>query len=110
MNLLEQLKSVPVSEEGTVSDAMTRWMKQEYLPEEQLQSFADSYIVMTYLGEQNEIYEIQGRAEFKKLSEADAENVAVWQQITSVSIAALAILLDRLNIKSDCAVGESFYE
>ncbi|MBI3886722.1 MAG: arginine--tRNA ligase [Opitutae bacterium] len=47
--------------------------------------------------------------ELVKLQRGDAENLAVWQHINDVSLAAFQQIYDQLGIKFDVTLGESFY-
>ncbi len=49
------------------------------------------------------------RAELVKLQNGDPENVALWQKFSEVSLAAFQQIYDRLGIKFDHNLGESFY-
>ena len=49
------------------------------------------------------------RAELVKLQSGDAENLALWRRINEVSLAAFQAIYDRLGIKFDETLGESFY-
>ncbi|NUJ97544.1 arginine--tRNA ligase [Candidatus Gracilibacteria bacterium] len=54
--------------------------------------------------------EQQTRDEFKKLSEGNPESVELWKEFTSYSIKSMQTELDRLHVKADYNIGESFYE
>lgn len=54
--------------------------------------------------------EEQTREAFKKLSEWDKESIELWQLFTAYSISSAQIELDKLHIKADFNIGESFYE
>lgn len=49
------------------------------------------------------------RQELVKLQSGDAENVALWERFSDVSLAAFQEIYDRLGIKFDHNLGESFY-
>ena len=51
----------------------------------------------------------QARAELVKLQNGDPENLAIWQRINGVSLAAFQLIYDQLGIKFDVMLGESFY-
>lgn len=51
----------------------------------------------------------EARAELVKLQNGDPENVALWQKFSDVSLAAFQQIYDRLGIKFDHNLGESFY-
>jgi arginyl-tRNA synthetase len=51
----------------------------------------------------------EARRELVKLQNGDAENVALWQKFSDVSLAAFQQIYDRLGIRFDHNLGESFY-
>ena len=51
----------------------------------------------------------EARAELVKLQNGDPANVALWQKFSEVSLAAFQQIYDRLGIKFDHNLGESFY-
>ncbi len=51
----------------------------------------------------------EARRELVKLQNGDPENVALWQKFTDVSLAAFQQIYDRLGIRFDHFLGESFY-
>lgn len=50
------------------------------------------------------------RNEFKLLSEWNIESIKLWEKITRQSIDFMQVQLDRLHVKADYNIGESFYE
>ncbi|HVU24552.1 MAG TPA: arginine--tRNA ligase, partial [Opitutus sp.] len=51
----------------------------------------------------------EARAELVKLQSGDPENVALWKTFSDVSLAAFQQIYDRLGIRFDHNLGESFY-
>jgi len=51
----------------------------------------------------------EARAELVKLQNGDPENVALWKKFSDVSLAAFQQIYDRLGIRFDHHLGESFY-
>jgi arginyl-tRNA synthetase len=51
----------------------------------------------------------EARRELVKLQTGDPENVALWQKFSDVSLAAFQQIYDRLGIRFDHNLGESFY-
>ncbi|WP_414663311.1 arginine--tRNA ligase [Horticoccus sp. 23ND18S-11] len=51
----------------------------------------------------------EARRELVKLQTGDPENVALWQTFSEVSLAAFQQIYDRLGIRFDHNLGESFY-
>lgn len=54
--------------------------------------------------------EEQIRQEFKLLSEWNPESISLWQKFTRYSIDAMQVELDRLHVRPDFDIWESFYE
>jgi arginyl-tRNA synthetase len=50
------------------------------------------------------------RNEFKKLSTGDEENMKLWGEFTTVSLAAMNHILATIHVIPDYDIGESFYE
>lgn len=51
----------------------------------------------------------EARRELVKLQQGDPENVALWRNFSEVSLAAFQQIYDRLGIRFDHHLGESFY-
>ena len=51
----------------------------------------------------------EARQELVKLQNGDPESLALWQQFTEISLGAFQSIYDRLGIKFDHTLGESFY-
>lgn len=51
----------------------------------------------------------EARRELVKLQSGDPENVALWKKFTDVSLGAFQEIYDRLGIRFDYNLGESFY-
>lgn len=51
----------------------------------------------------------ESRNELVKLQNGDAENIALWKKIVTISNRACQDIYDRLNIEIDITLGESFY-
>lgn len=51
----------------------------------------------------------EARRELVKLQSGDPENVALWKKFSEVSLAAFQQIYDRLGIRFDYNLGESFY-
>lgn len=87
---------------------------------EDLEKNAVNYLLELYVKISNEIekenekwitdLEQRTRDEFKLLSEWNKESVELWKNFTKYSIESMQFQLDRLNIKPDFNIWESFYE
>jgi arginyl-tRNA synthetase len=51
----------------------------------------------------------EAKRELVKLQSGDSDNVALWQKFSEVSLAAFQQIYDRLGIRFDYNLGESFY-
>ncbi len=51
----------------------------------------------------------EARAELVKLQAGDPENLAIWDRINKASLSAFQAIYDRLGIRFDETLGESFY-
>lgn len=51
----------------------------------------------------------EARKELVKLQNRDPENLALWEEINAVSYAAFQSIYDRLGVRFDHVLGESFY-
>lgn len=90
--------------------AYKMWWDESKLKENAVNHLFDLYVKVTAETEKDETLEEQTRAEFKKLSQWDADSIKLWQSFTSYSISAMQVQLNRLNVKPDFDIGESFYE
>jgi arginyl-tRNA synthetase len=61
-----------------------------------------------YVNEHEELRE-EAKTELVKLQQGDAENRAIWQQFIELSQAEFGKIYDRLGIRFDHSLGESFY-
>ncbi len=87
---------------------------------EDLEKNAVNYLLELYVKISNEIekenekwitdLEQRTRDEFKLLSEWNKESIELWKNFTKYSIESMQFQLDRLNIKPDFNIWESFYE
>mgnify|MGYP005653635431 FL=1 len=65
---------------------------------------------MSNAAKDDESLEEEFRETFKRLAAGDKEMVELWKRFTGVSIERLNEVMERLLVKYDYAVGESFYE
>lgn len=90
--------------------AYKKWWDEDKLKENAVNHLFELYVKITAEAEKDNIIEEQTRQEFKALSQGESESVKLWQEFTSYSISAMQIQLNRLNVKPDFDIGESFYE
>lgn len=86
------------------------WWDENKLKENAVNHLFELYVKITAEIEKDESLEEKTRAEFKALSQGESESVKLWQEFTSYSISAMQVQLDRLNVKPDFDIWESFYE
>jgi arginyl-tRNA synthetase len=68
------------------------------------------YIEITARCEVDPTVEEYCREEFRKLSTGDAENMKLWGEFTSISLASMNAILATIHVIPDYDIGESFYE
>lgn len=95
---------------GKLITAYKLWWDKNKLKENAVDYLLELYIKITEEIENWIDLEQRTRDEFKLLSKWNPESVELWKEFTSYSIKALQVQLDRLNIKADYNIGESFYE
>ncbi len=95
---------------GKLILAYKLWWDESKLKENAVDYLLEMYVKITEEVEKNEDLEQKIRDEFKLLSQWNEESVELWREFTRYSIDAMQIMLDRLNIKSDYNIWESFYE
>lgn len=74
-----------------------------------LQALEDLYRQIHAECESNEATLAAARAELKKLQDGDPENQRIWEDIRSASQGAFDAIYERLGIRFDHTLGESFY-
>lgn len=82
----------------------------EKLKADALEHLLEVYIKITADAETDPTIEELCRNEFKKLSEADNENVELWKKFTAYSVEQCNKIIGMIGAKADYAIGESFYE
>ncbi len=91
--------------------AFKLWWDEKRLKENAVDYLLELYIKITIEAElKPEEIEQKTRDEFKLLSEGNSESVKLWEEFTKYSIEAMQMQLDRLNVKADYNIWESFYE
>ncbi len=90
--------------------AYEKWWDEQKLKENAVEHLLQLYIKITEESEKDVNLESEFREVFKKLSSWDLNYIELWEKFTSYSIQSVNIQLDRLNVKSDYNIWESFYE
>lgn len=87
------------------------WWDETKLKENAVEHLFQLYVKITAESEIRwEEIDQQTRNEFKLLSEGNSESIELWSKFTKYSIETMNIQLERLNIKPDYDIWESFYE
>lgn len=92
-----------------ISAYKLRW-DEEKLKNNAVDYLLELYVKITAETEKDESLEGKVREEFKKLSRWDEESINYWKEFTQYSILAMNKQLERLNVKPDFDIWESFYE
>lgn len=77
--------------------------------EQALAALEDLYREGNRLCEENPAFRETARSELLKLQQGDAENLELWKEINRISYQAFASVYERLGIRFDHVLGESFY-
>lgn len=90
--------------------AYKMWWDENELKNDTVEYLHKLYIKITSESEVDETIEEKTRNEFKLLSEWNPESVELWKNFTRYSIDAMQTQLDRLWVKAQYDIWESFYE
>ncbi len=82
----------------------------EKLKKDAIEHLLEIYIQITADAEADTQVEELCRNEFKKLSEADPENMELWKEFTAYSVKKSNEIIKIIGAKPDYAIGESYYE
>ncbi|PID86295.1 arginine--tRNA ligase [Candidatus Gracilibacteria bacterium] len=95
---------------GKLITAFKLYGDKNKLEENAVEHLFELYVKISNEAEVNKDLEETFRSEFKKLSNGDPDYIKLWQNFTKGSIASVNKQLDRLNVKPDFDIGESYYE
>ncbi len=95
---------------GKLICAYKKWWEESKLKENAVDYLLELYVKITAEAEKDETLDQQIRDEFKLLSQWNEDSKRLWAEFTKYSITAMNIQLNRLNVKPDYNIGESFYE
>ncbi len=85
-------------------------LNEKIAAEEQKQAVVDNDPSLKALADAHPDIAVQARQETAKLHVGDAENRRLWEQFIPVCLEALQKIYDRLEIKFDKSLGESYYQ
>ncbi len=94
---------------GKLIWAYKRQLDTEAFAREPLEEFERLYKAGNQAADADPAVLEEARQELVKLQSGDVENLAVWKRINEVSLEAFQSIYDRLGIRFDVTLGESFY-
>ncbi len=89
--------------------AIVRWGKPEGQDEEALAQLDKLYAAYSKEAKDNEALHDEARSWSLKLEQGDPTAVELWQWMVNLTLTAIQTNYDRLGVKFDHALGESFY-
>ena len=95
---------------GMIIYAFKKYGNREELEKNAVEHLFQLYVKITAECEADAAIDNACREEFRKLSDADAENMQLWKDFTSYSITRLNEFAATMDVYPDYAIGESFYE
>ena len=95
---------------GKLAVAKAKWAPAKDTTTMTLTDLLDLYVKFHEEATKDATLEDQGREAFLKLEKGDKELRAFWKDVVTVTKASLKDLYDRLHVKFDLDLGESFYE
>ena len=95
---------------GKLITAYKLWWDENKLKENAVEHLFELYVKVTKESESSHKLEDDFRNTFKELSSWDKNSIKLWESFTKESIKSIQTQLNRLNIKSDFNIWESFYE
>src|ERR1019366_1465744 len=89
--------------------ACKRHMDEAALARDPIEEFERLYKLGSAEAEADPAVMEEARAELVRLQAGDPENIALWRRINEASLSAFQRIYDRLGIRFDETLGESFY-
>jgi arginyl-tRNA synthetase len=94
---------------GNLIAAYKKWGSEYKFANNPMGDLYHMYVRFHKEAEEDETFEQQGRDEFRKLEQGDAENLALWQRFIDYSMQEFDRVYKLLNVHFDYSTGESFY-
>jgi arginyl-tRNA synthetase len=94
---------------GKLIWACKRYMDEAALERDPIEEFERLYKLGSAAAEADPAVMEEARAELVRLQAGEAGNIALWKRINEASLAAFQGIYDRLGIRFDETLGESFY-
>lgn len=95
---------------GKLAVAMQLWGGKKPTSEYTLDELLDLYVKFHDEVEKDASLEEKGRDAFRRLEQGDKELRAFWNDVVTITKASLAGIYERLHVRFDLDLGESFYE
>lgn len=95
---------------GKMIHAYRTWGNEAELEEKGVSHLFDLYVRFHAEAETSPELENCGREEFRKLENGDENNRKLWELFCQISLSEFKRLYERLSVKFDHFLGESFYE
>jgi len=95
---------------GKLIKAYRLWWDENKLKDNAVEHLFELYIKATAEAEKDSSLDEEYRNEFKKLSRGNSDSILLWEAFTKYSIESMQNQLNRLYVKPDYNIWESFYE
>lgn len=94
---------------GMLIVAWRRWLDADAFAADPVGELERLYVAFREAAKEDPALEDQARAETAKLQAGDPENRALWQRFIAISLVEFQGVYDRLGVRFDEVLGESFY-
>ncbi|MDO8468423.1 MAG: arginine--tRNA ligase [Candidatus Peribacter sp.] len=95
---------------GKLAVAWEKWGKGKPVSEYSLDELLELYVRFHAEAEKDKTLDDAARAAFLKLEQGDKNLRSFWEGVVKVTKASLAAIYERLHVRFDTDIGESFYE
>ncbi len=95
---------------GKLAVAWEKWGKGKPVSKHSLDELLDLYVRFHTEAEQDKTLDDAARAAFLKLEQGDKNLRSFWEGVVQVTKASLSAIYERLHVRFDTDIGESFYE
>ena len=106
---MNELLATGKPKSGKLIWACKRHLNEAALGADPIEEFERLYKLGSTAAESDPAVMEEARAELVKLQSGDPENLALWRRINEASLSAFQRIYDRLGIRFDETLGESFY-
>ena len=94
---------------GKLVYAYRQWGDKKKIAENPIKELNELYVKFHKEAEKNPEIEDKAREIFRKMEEGDSELIKLWMKFRSISIAEFKKIYERLGIKFDMYIGESYF-